>query len=161
MYEMMCGRLPFYSRDHEILFEMILVEEVKFPRHLSDPARTVLSGLLTKEPKRRLGSSEKDAREVMSHPFFFHVDWVSLVEKRLPPPWKPDVQSEFDTKYIPEEFAREPVALTPPDQGNPLDAIQEDLPYFETFSFHGSRSSLNTLASNFSLMSTHTPENAD
>lgn len=161
MYEMMCGRLPFYSRDHEILFEMILVEEVKFPRHLSEPARTLLSGLLTKEPKRRIGSSEKDAREVMAHPFFVHVDWVSLVEKRLPPPWKPDVQSEFDTKYIPEEFAREPVALTPPDQGNPLDSIQEDQPYFETFSFHGSRSSLNTLASNFSLMSTQTPENPE
>lgn len=25
MYEMMCGRLPFYSRDHEVLFELILV----------------------------------------------------------------------------------------------------------------------------------------
>lgn len=24
MYEMMCGRLPFYSTDHEILFELIL-----------------------------------------------------------------------------------------------------------------------------------------
>lgn len=24
MYEMMCGRLPFYSRDHEVLFELIL-----------------------------------------------------------------------------------------------------------------------------------------
>ena len=25
MYEMICGRLPFYSRDHEVLFELILV----------------------------------------------------------------------------------------------------------------------------------------
>ena len=25
MYEMMCGRLPFYSRDHDVLFELILV----------------------------------------------------------------------------------------------------------------------------------------
>lgn len=24
MYEMMCGRLPFYSNEHEILFELIL-----------------------------------------------------------------------------------------------------------------------------------------
>ena len=24
MYEMMCGRLPFYNRDHEVLFELIL-----------------------------------------------------------------------------------------------------------------------------------------
>ena len=25
LYEMMCGRLPFYSRDHEVLFELILM----------------------------------------------------------------------------------------------------------------------------------------
>ena len=25
MYEMMCGRLPFYNRDHEVLFELILM----------------------------------------------------------------------------------------------------------------------------------------
>lgn len=28
MYEMMCGRLPFYNRDHDVLFTLILVEEV-------------------------------------------------------------------------------------------------------------------------------------
>ena len=24
LYEMLCGRLPFYNRDHEVLFELIL-----------------------------------------------------------------------------------------------------------------------------------------
>ena len=28
MYEMMCGRLPFYNRDHEVLFELILTVSV-------------------------------------------------------------------------------------------------------------------------------------
>ena len=28
MYEMMSGRLPFYNHDHEVMFELILVEEV-------------------------------------------------------------------------------------------------------------------------------------
>ena len=28
MYEMMCGRLPFYNHDHEVMFELILVEDV-------------------------------------------------------------------------------------------------------------------------------------
>lgn len=28
MYEMMSGRLPFYNHDHEIMFELILGEEV-------------------------------------------------------------------------------------------------------------------------------------
>ena len=54
MYEMMCGRLPFYSRDHEVLFELILTEDVKFPQRLSDIAKSVLVGLLEKNPKKRL-----------------------------------------------------------------------------------------------------------
>lgn len=29
MYEMMCGRLPFYNRDHDVLFTLILMEEVR------------------------------------------------------------------------------------------------------------------------------------
>ncbi len=72
-------------------------------------------------------------------------------------PWKPDVENEYDTKYIPEEFLREAVALTPPERHEPLDSIREDAPYFETFSFHGSRSSLNTgsFVSRMSCMSTN------
>ena len=53
MYEMMCGRLPFYSRDHEVLFELILTENIKFPSRLSSIAKALLSGLLEKNPKRR------------------------------------------------------------------------------------------------------------
>lgn len=53
MYEMMCGRLPFYSRDHEVLFELILVEEIKFPARLSEVAKSLLSGLLQKDPSKR------------------------------------------------------------------------------------------------------------
>lgn len=53
MYEMMCGRLPFYNRDHDILFELILIEEVKFPKSLTPEARSLLSGLLVKDPKKR------------------------------------------------------------------------------------------------------------
>ena len=29
MYEMLCGHLPFYNRNHEILFELILKEEIR------------------------------------------------------------------------------------------------------------------------------------
>jgi RAC serine/threonine-protein kinase len=53
MYEMMCGRLPFYSRDHNVLFELILMEEVKFPARLSTDAKDLLAGLLTKDPVQR------------------------------------------------------------------------------------------------------------
>ncbi|XP_057244550.1 RAC-beta serine/threonine-protein kinase-like, partial [Malurus melanocephalus] len=53
MYEMLCGRLPFYNQDHERLFELILLEDLRFPRSLSPEARGLLSGLLKKDPKER------------------------------------------------------------------------------------------------------------
>lgn len=55
MYEMMCGRLPFYNQDHEKLFELILMEEIRFPRTLGPEAKSLLSGLLKKDPTQRYG----------------------------------------------------------------------------------------------------------
>lgn len=58
-YEMMCGRLPFYNQDHEKLFELILMEEIKFPRTLSADAKSLLSGLLIKDPMKRYRYPER------------------------------------------------------------------------------------------------------
>ncbi|XP_036363257.1 RAC-gamma serine/threonine-protein kinase isoform X1 [Octopus sinensis] len=151
MYEMMCGRLPFYNRDHDKLFELIILQPIRFPRTLSEEAKSLLDGLLIKDPSKRLGGSEDDVKEIMAHQFFAPVHWHELLEKKITPPWRPDVKSADDTKYIPEEFAREPVALTPPQTITPpLEAIEEDefeLPYFSQFSYHGSRSSLGSYLS--------------
>ena len=58
----------------------------------------------------------------------------------ITPPWKPDVDGDMDTKYIPEEFQRENVAVTPPEKSVYSDFL--DQPYFQRFSYHGSRQSL-------------------
>lgn len=47
----MCLGLCF--QDHEKLFELILMEEIKFPRTLSADAKSLLSGLLIKDPNKR------------------------------------------------------------------------------------------------------------
>lgn len=91
MYEMVCGRLPFYNRDHDVLFELILAEDVRFPPTLGPDARNLLTGLLTKEPSQRLGGSERDAQEIKEHAFFCRVPWELLLAKQLTPPFKPQV----------------------------------------------------------------------
>lgn len=83
MYEMACGRLPFYNRDHDVLFALIVKEEVRFPRALSPAARALLAGLLSKEPARRLGAGPDDAAELMRHPFFASINWADLVAKKV------------------------------------------------------------------------------
>lgn len=41
MYEMMCGRLPFYSRDHEVLFELILTVRIFSHKNLNVMGKTL------------------------------------------------------------------------------------------------------------------------
>uniref|UniRef100_A0A182MDR8 non-specific serine/threonine protein kinase n=1 Tax=Anopheles culicifacies TaxID=139723 RepID=A0A182MDR8_9DIPT len=143
MYEMICGRLPFYNRDHDILFTLILMEEVKFPRNISPNARSLLSGLLVKNPKQRLGGGPDDAKEIMAHPFFVSINWSDLVAKRITPPFKPQVTSDTDTRYFDREFTGESVELTPSDNNGPLGAIQEE-PHFSEFSYQDMASTMNT-----------------
>ena len=80
--------------------------------------------------------------------FFFCIKLsvINTIIFQIPPPWKPEVKNTWDTKYIPDEFASEPLDMSPSD-GFPshknkhrgLNSIAEDseLPYFEQFSYHG------------------------
>ncbi|XP_076291183.1 AKT serine/threonine protein kinase [Lasioglossum baleicum] len=145
MYEMICGRLPFYNKDHEKLFTLIVMEEVKFPRTLGNEAKDMLGGLLIKDPGKRLGGGINDAKEIMDHAFFSSIDWADLVLKKIPPPFKPQVTSDTDTRYFDSEFTGESVELTPPDQsflgsGGGLNSIAEEQEHFPQFSYQESHS---------------------
>ncbi|KAM6911366.1 RAC-beta serine/threonine-protein kinase-like isoform 2-T3 [Lycodopsis pacificus] len=139
MYEMMCGRLPFYNQDHERLFELILMEEIRFPRNLSPEAKSLLAGLLKKDPKQRLGGGPNDAKEVMSHKFFITINWQDVVQRKLTPLFRPQVTSETDTRYFDDEFTAQTITLTPPDKYNSLDCEDPgQQAHFPQFSYSAS-----------------------
>ncbi|XP_036020522.1 RAC-gamma serine/threonine-protein kinase isoform X3 [Mus musculus] len=141
MYEMMCGRLPFYNQDHEKLFELILMEDIKFPRTLSSDAKSLLSGLLIKDPNKRLGGGPDDAKEIMRHSFFSGVNWQDVYDKKLVPPFKPQVTSETDTRYFDEEFTAQTITITPPEKydDDGMDGMDnERRPHFPQFSYSAS-----------------------
>uniref|UniRef100_A0A667YQS1 non-specific serine/threonine protein kinase n=1 Tax=Myripristis murdjan TaxID=586833 RepID=A0A667YQS1_9TELE len=140
-YEMMCGRLPFYNQDHEKLFELILMEDIKFPRTLSADAKSLLSGLLIKDPNKRLGGGPDDAKEIMRHSFFSLIDWQDVYDKKLLPPFKPQVASETDTRYFDEEFTAQTITITPPEKFDEdgMDCLDnERRPHFPQFSYSAS-----------------------
>ncbi|KAG7512690.1 RAC-gamma serine serine/threonine-protein kinase [Solea senegalensis] len=140
-YEMMCGRLPFYNQDHEKLFELILMEDIKFPRTLSADAKSLLSGLLIKDPNKRLGGGPEDAKEIMRHSYFSGVDWQDVYDKKLVPPFKPQVTSETDTRYFDEEFTAQTITITPPEKFDEdgMDCLDnERRPHFPQFSYSAS-----------------------
>lgn len=139
MYEMLCGRLPFYNQDHERLFELILMEEIRFPRSLGPEAKSLLAGLLKKDPKQRLGGGPGGSQEVMHHGFFATIDWQEVVQRKLVPPFKPQVTSEVDTRYFEDEFTAQAITVTPPDRYASLDSLEgTHRTHFPQFSYSAS-----------------------
>lgn len=146
IYEMLCGRLPFYKQNHEELFMTILSETVKYPSTLSSNAVDLLKGLLEKDPAQRLGAGPSDADELKDHAFFAPIDWRELLERKIEPPFKPEVTSATDTRYFDQEFTGESVELTPPKKSSylgsqQLDNIAEEDELFSDFCYEFSNSS--------------------
>uniref|UniRef100_A0A8C1EJ53 non-specific serine/threonine protein kinase n=1 Tax=Cyprinus carpio carpio TaxID=630221 RepID=A0A8C1EJ53_CYPCA len=137
-----CGTPEYLApEDHEKLFELILMEEIKFPRTLSADAKSLLSGLLIKDPNKRLGGGPDDAKEIMRHSFFTMLDWQDVYDKKLVPPFMPQVSSETDTRYFDEEFTAQTITITPPekyDEDGMDSADSERRPHFPQFSYSAS-----------------------
>lgn len=51
LYEMLTGLPPFYSRNRQELFANIRGATLTFPRYVSEPARSLISGLLNRNPE--------------------------------------------------------------------------------------------------------------
>mmetsp|Transcript_20516 Transcript_20516/g.28667 ORF Transcript_20516/g.28667 Transcript_20516/m.28667 type:complete len:534 (-) Transcript_20516:362-1963(-) len=103
LYEMLTGMPPFYSRNRERLFQKILKSSLHLHRYFSPQSKSILQGLLNRNPVERLGSRD-DAAAVKSHPFFKDMDWELLYQKRLRPPFRPQVGQLADTANFDPEF---------------------------------------------------------
>ncbi|XP_020588367.1 serine/threonine-protein kinase WAG1-like, partial [Phalaenopsis equestris] len=89
IYELIYGRTPFKGGSKEATLKNILTREVRFPDGGSDErraavaARDLISRLLERDPRRRIGSV-KGATEIKQHPFFDGVSWA-LIRMMKPP----------------------------------------------------------------------------
>ncbi|KAK9466268.1 kinase-like domain-containing protein [Lipomyces arxii] len=104
IFEMCCGWSPFYADDTQQMYKNIAFGKVRFPRDvLSADGKSFVKGLLNRNPKHRLGAID-DARELRAHSFFKDIDWDLLIQKKVPPPFKPHLSSETDTSNFDPEF---------------------------------------------------------
>lgn len=72
------------------MYQRILHDPLRFPEDMPTDARTIMTGLLNRDPNRRLGVN--GAEEIKRHPFFAkHIDWDRLLAKKITPPFKPSV----------------------------------------------------------------------
>mmetsp|Transcript_16271 Transcript_16271/g.22869 ORF Transcript_16271/g.22869 Transcript_16271/m.22869 type:complete len:393 (+) Transcript_16271:28-1206(+) len=114
LFEMLTGLPPFFNSNLHVMYEKIIRAKLTFPAYMSPDAISLLTGLLDRSPKRRLGSGTTDAQEIKDHPFFKEIDWQLLFEKKITPPFKPTVtEGQLDVTNVDEEFKSEIPQDTP------------------------------------------------
>ncbi|EHA99345.1 Serine/threonine-protein kinase Sgk3 [Heterocephalus glaber] len=108
LYEMLYGLPPFYCRDVAEMYDNILHKPLNLRPGVSLTAWSILEELLEKDRQNRLGAKE-DFLEIQNHPFFESLSWTDLVQKRIPPPFNPNVAGPDDIRNFDTVFTEETV----------------------------------------------------
>lgn len=143
MFEMMAGRCPFpippnedQQNTEDLLFEMILERQIRIPRCLSVRAAQILKGFLNKDPLERLGCKpniEEGFNDIKMFSFFKNsIDWELLEERRVTPPYHPDISGDRDLQRFDTSFTSEEPTLTFDD---PSEIARIDQSEFEGFEY--------------------------
>ncbi|CAH0488265.1 unnamed protein product [Peronospora farinosa] len=127
IFEMLAGYTPFYHANRKRNFQNIVKLPLRFPSEFSDDARSLLRGLICRNPAKRLGSGPCSAQEIMDHPFFSDVDWEKLYKRDVPVPFRPVVKSDGEVNNVPEFFKRQEV----------IDSVVSDAPIGKSHVFQG------------------------
>jgi serine/threonine protein kinase len=99
LFEMLTGLPPFYSRNKTKMYGRIQQEPLVVPNFVSDRARSLLHGLLEKDPTRRIGA-QRGLTEVREHPWCAKIKWDKLLRRKILPPFRPNLKlSNFDPEY--------------------------------------------------------------
>ncbi|CAH0749862.1 unnamed protein product [Diatraea saccharalis] len=112
LYEMLIGQSPFSGCDEDELFWSICNEMPSYPRFLSQEALTILTRLLDKDARTRLGGTECMHGDVRDQEFFHPIHWDRLERRELDAPFKPRVRHPLDTQYFDKAFTGERPRLT-------------------------------------------------
>jgi serine/threonine protein kinase len=107
LYEMLCGRPPHYSRDRQQMLRDIVEKEIPMKPYFSAEATSLLKVLLERDPTKRIGYSERDAQELMEHPFFKSINWDDVSNMKHATAYKPKVKGAEDISCIDKLFTKE------------------------------------------------------
>jgi len=142
-FDLLTGASPFRANNDMKIREKILKSKPLMPYFLSPDAKDLLTRLLRKEAKKRLGACmPKDMQTIKKHRFFRKIEWAKLEKREVEPPIKPLITDPELAENFSTDFTN--LAVSPPVSPTPLHAgaVKSEHDPFGGFSFVGSRSLL-------------------
>jgi serine/threonine protein kinase len=82
------------------MYKRISIGYFEFPNNIIiTPAKDLISNLLQKDISKRLGCHSNRAENIKSHAWFKSVDWNMVFQKKIQPPWLPELSDPNDAHY--------------------------------------------------------------
>jgi len=106
LYELSVGMPPFYDQNVHTMYTKIQTAPLQVPGTLSKQCKDLITHLLHRSPKKRLGSGKEDFKEIQAHEFWVNMNWEELLAKTIDPPYKPQIKGEdtdvtnFDPQFL-------------------------------------------------------------
>ncbi|GMI51971.1 hypothetical protein TeGR_g4395, partial [Tetraparma gracilis] len=107
MHEMITCRHPFHGGTHYDTLRNMVSKPPNLDQRLSEPAQSLLRGLLTKDASKRFGCSPLGAKELQVHKFFIGLNWNSVLAKKIAAPYIPQTSDVEDVSNFEAVFTKE------------------------------------------------------
>ncbi|CAK65879.1 unnamed protein product (macronuclear) [Paramecium tetraurelia] len=107
IYQMLCGSIPFYSKQLDEMIDKRLSQPFEFPKYLNQKAVDLIKGLTENEVSKRLGF--KGADEILRHPFFEEIDIEAMSKRQVEPPFRPQLQGKKDLRYLDPDLLQQEI----------------------------------------------------
>ncbi|KAH4917299.1 hypothetical protein HBI26_107380 [Parastagonospora nodorum] len=141
-FDLLTGAPPFSGNNNAKIQEKILKSKVALPYYLSLDAKDLLTRLLRKEPKKRLGfNMPKDLQTIKNHRFFRKINWKKLEARELEPPIIPLITDPELAENFAQDFTDLPLSPVLTKKFDDLISDAQSNP-FGGFSFVASESLL-------------------
>ena len=109
MYEMLVGKAPFRIPKGSYLSADLYKKKITLPEFVTSEAKDLISQLLVPNPKKRLGYGLDGAKKIKEHPYFEGINWEDAWNRKLQPPFVPQLRGETDLQYFDKMFTDEKI----------------------------------------------------
>lgn len=110
-FDLLTGAPPFMGNNNAKVQEKIVKQKLSLPYYLSADAKDLLTRLLRKEPKKRLGfNMPKDLQTIKNHRFFRKINWKQLEARELDPPIQPLITDPELAENFAQDFTDLPLS---------------------------------------------------
>lgn len=108
LFEMNAGFPPFYANEPMKTYEKIVSGKYRSPSHFTADLRDILKNILQVDISKRYGVMKDGVMDYKNHKWFKGIEWESILNWRVTPPFVPKYKSPGDTSNF-DKYEEEPI----------------------------------------------------